>query len=91
MVPEDVHVGTRVRLQLSEPRPSLRCPQRVSVTGTVVAVDTPGLPPGVRVELDRQVGGGRRCYAPYRDLEPGPPPPTTTSAQRGRWQNQVRR
>jgi hypothetical protein len=91
MVPEDVHVGTRVRLQLSEPRPSLRYPQRVSVTGTVVAVDTPGLPPGVWIELDRQVGGSRRCYAPYHDLEPGPPPPTTTSARRGRWQNHVHR
>jgi hypothetical protein len=82
MQPEDVHVGTRVRLQLPEPRPSLRRPERVSVTGTVVAIDTPGLPPGVRVELDYQVGGGRRCYASYSDLEPGPPAPTRVSTRR---------
>jgi hypothetical protein len=86
MVPEDVHVGIRVRLQVSEPRPSLRYPARVSVTGTVVTVDTPGLPPGVQVELDRQVGGGQRFYATYHDLEPGPPhrPPHPRNADTGR-------
>lgn len=70
---ERIYVGTRVRLHLPEPRPSLLHPQIVSVTGTVVAVDPPGLPPGVQVDLDRQVGGGRRCYATYSDLQPGPP------------------
>lgn len=70
---EHVCVGTRVRLRLPEPRPSLLRPQLVSVTGTVVAVDPAGLPPGVQVELDREIGGGRRCYATYSDLRPGPP------------------
>jgi len=40
----------------------------IDVCGTVRAVDLPGLPPGVKVDLDEQVNGVRDCYATHREL-----------------------
>lgn len=38
------------------------------VSGTVREVDSPGLPRGVRVDLDREVNGVRDCYATHSEL-----------------------
>jgi hypothetical protein len=40
----------------------------VDVHGTVRAVDLPGQPPGVKVDLDREINGVRDCYATYGEL-----------------------
>ena len=37
-------------------------------SGTVRETDPPGLPPGVRVDLDRPVNGARDCYATHAEL-----------------------
>jgi hypothetical protein len=37
-------------------------------TGTVREVDPPGLPPGVRVDLDEPVNGVQDCYATHTEL-----------------------
>ena len=42
----------------------------VDVHGTVRAVDLPGRPPGVKVDLDREINGVRDCYATHRELRP---------------------
>jgi hypothetical protein len=39
----------------------------------VRAVDEPDLPPGVRVDLDREVNGVRDCYATHGELRPEVP------------------
>jgi hypothetical protein len=41
----------------------------VWIAGTVRDVDEPGLPPGVRVDLDVLVRGVRDCYATHGELE----------------------
>lgn len=54
-------VGDRVSL----------CPtgrERDRVHGTVLAIDEPGLPPGVRVQLDRLICGVDNCYATHDEL-----------------------
>jgi hypothetical protein len=63
-------VGDRVELVL--PDRSLRRGQSrripaVTVPGTVTEVDPPGLPPGVRIALDRTVNGVDTCYATVRE------------------------
>jgi hypothetical protein len=40
----------------------------VDVHGTVRAVDLPGLRPGVKVDLDREINGVQTCYATHREL-----------------------
>ena len=45
----------------------------VDVRGTVREVDSPGLHPGVRVDLDREINGVRDCYATHRELRPEVP------------------
>ncbi len=45
----------------------------VDVHGTVREVDLPGQPPGVKVDLDREVNGVRDCYATHRELRPEVP------------------
>lgn len=40
----------------------------VDVHGTVRAVDLPGQPPGVKVDLDREINGVRDCYATHAEL-----------------------
>jgi hypothetical protein len=42
--------------------------RRVRATGTVTAVDVPGLPPGVDIALDFEVGGARSCYATHEEV-----------------------
>jgi hypothetical protein len=44
--------------------------RHADVHGTVRAVDEPGLPPGVRVDLDDEVNGVRDCYATHGELRP---------------------
>lgn len=45
----------------------------VDVHGTVRAVDEDGQPPGVRVDLDREINGVRDCYATHAELRPEVP------------------
>lgn len=45
----------------------------VPVHGTVRAVDEEGMPPGVRVDLDREISGVRDCYATRAELRPEVP------------------
>jgi hypothetical protein len=45
----------------------------VDVHGTVREVDLPGQPPGVKVDLDREVNGVRDCYATHGELRPEVP------------------
>ena len=45
----------------------------VDVHGTAREVDPPGLPPGVRVDLDEEVNGVRDCYATHSELRPEVP------------------
>ena len=40
----------------------------VDVHGTVRYVDLPGQPPGVKVDLDREINGVRDCYATHSEL-----------------------
>jgi hypothetical protein len=47
--------------------------RQVDVHGTVRAVDLPGQPPGVKVDLDREINGVRDCYATHRELRPEVP------------------
>ena len=63
--------GDRVELKLPNKH---HVGRRVGVyewfSGTVREVDTPGLPRGVRVDLDREVNGVRDCYATHAELRP---------------------
>jgi len=56
--------GDRVIVRL----PDRQRKHHVDVHGTVREVDPPGLPPGVRVALDREVNGKRTCYATHSEL-----------------------
>jgi hypothetical protein len=47
--------------------------REVDVHGTVREVDPPGLRPGVRVDLDREINGVRDCYATHGELRPEVP------------------
>ena len=47
--------------------------REVDVHGTVRATDLPGQPPGVKVDLDREINGVRDCYATHRELRPEVP------------------
>ena len=42
----------------------------VDVHGTVREVDLPAQPPGVKVDLDREINGVRDCYATHGELRP---------------------
>ena len=62
--------GDRVKLLLPDKnRPRGGGFSDVLITGTVREIDTPGLPRGVRVDLDRPVNGVRDCYASHDELE----------------------
>ena len=73
--PEPWKPGDRVIVRL--PDKSLRVGtsgrRQVDVHGTVREVDPPGLRPGVRVDLDREINGVRDCYATHRELRPEVP------------------
>lgn len=43
------------------------------VHGTVREIDLPGQPPGVKVDLDREINGVRDCYATHGELRPEVP------------------
>ena len=58
----DWRVGDRVRLS-----PTGRTEDRVR--GTVLSVNPPGLPAGVKVKLDRPIRGCHDCYASHSELE----------------------
>jgi hypothetical protein len=58
--------GDRVALTL--PTGQRHRPNRQRVTGSVRAVDEPGLPSGVRVDLDAAVRGVTDCYATHDEL-----------------------
>lgn len=47
--------------------------REVDVHGTVREVDLPGQPPGVKVDLDREINGVRDCYATHGELRPEVP------------------
>lgn len=73
-MPESWKPGDRVTVRLPDSSvPRGRGVAVVPVHGTVRAVDEAGLPPGVRVDLDREVNGVRDCYATHAELmaEPG--------------------
>lgn len=72
---ENVHLGDRVQLRLPASQPTLLHPQLVRVDGTVIGLDEPGRPPGVRVALDHEVSGLTTCYTSYGELRPGYPGP----------------
>jgi hypothetical protein len=44
--------------------------REVDVHGTVREVDLTGQPPGVKVDLDREINGVRDCYATHAELRP---------------------
>lgn len=69
--PRSWQPGDRVIVRL--PDRSAPYGRRVDVHGTVRAVDEPDLPPGVRVDLDREVNGVRDCYATHGELRPEVP------------------
>ena len=58
--------GDRVIVRL--PDKSAPYGRRVNVHGTVLEVDEPDLPRGVRVHLDREVNGLHDCYATHGEL-----------------------
>lgn len=58
--------GDRVVIDLSRHRRNEA--HLLAVPGTVVAVDPPGLPAGVRIDLDFEVHGCRDCYATHSEL-----------------------
>jgi hypothetical protein len=63
--------GDRVIVRLPDrsiPRGRGGAIRQADVHGTVREVDPPGLPPGVRVDLDREISGVRDCYASHREL-----------------------
>ncbi len=60
--------GDRVSLLL--PTGPRHVPRYARVVGTVRAVDEPGMPPGVRVQLDYPVRGASDCYATHSELRP---------------------
>jgi len=64
--------GDRVEVNLPD---KSRIGRRVGVctwfSGTVREVDPPGLPRGVRVDLDETVNGLRDCYATHAELRAG--------------------
>jgi hypothetical protein len=67
--------GTRVKLLLPDKAASPKG-RWIWVTGTVRGIDEPGLPRGVRVDLDFPLNGASDCYAAHRELvalEPGAP------------------
>lgn len=74
-------VGDRVSLALPEGRRHCRL---VRVRGTITDVDIAGMPPGVRVQLDRTLHVGRalidHCYATHAEVRrlPGPKPRVST-------------
>lgn len=45
-----------------------RARRTVYSTGTVTAVDLPGMPAGAQVTFDRPVNGAPTCYATYAEL-----------------------
>lgn len=47
--------------------------READVRGTVREVDLPGQPPGVKVDLDREINGVRDCYATHSELRPEVP------------------
>lgn len=68
-----IRVGDRVSVYLPDrSAPGKGRGRRVAivpVSGTVTAVDLPGLPRGVQVALDRTVNGGDTCYATHAEVE----------------------
>lgn len=65
------HPGDRVKVSLPD-RSAVRGrgSRRRWFTGTVRELDQPGLPPGVRIDLDHPVNGVRDCYAAHDELHP---------------------
>ena len=78
-MPEPWKPGDRVIVRLPDKRRQPRSGVRggwsrdVDVHGTVRAVDLPGCPPGVKVDLDREINGVRDCYATHSELRPEVP------------------
>ena len=60
--------GDRVEVNLPDKSRIGRGRVHVWVGGTVREVDPPGLRPGVRVDLDREVNGARDCFATHAEL-----------------------
>jgi hypothetical protein len=61
--------GDRVEVELPDRNGIAgRRGRSVWFAGTVRGVDEPGLPPGVRVDLDEMVNGAGDCYATHAEL-----------------------
>ena len=58
--------GDRVIVRL--PDKSAPYGREADVHGTVREVDLPGQPPGVKVDLDREINGVQDCYASHSEL-----------------------
>lgn len=74
--PKPWQPGDRVIVRLPDKRrgSGIRGGSRdVDVHGTVREIDLPGQPPGVKVDLDREINGVRDCYATHRELRPEAP------------------
>lgn len=72
--PKSWQPGDRVIVRLPDgPTPRGYRKREADVHGTVREVNPPGLPPGVRVDLDREINGVRTCYASHRELRPEAP------------------
>jgi hypothetical protein len=67
--------GDRVIVRLPDKSPPAvgTGSRQVDVHGTVREVDLPGLTPGVKVDLDREINGVRDCYATHGELRPEAP------------------
>ena len=70
-MPEPWKPGDRVIVRLRDgalPRARGGWIRQADVHGTVRAVDLPDQPPGVKVDLDREINGVRECYATHAEL-----------------------
>lgn len=68
---EEWQPGDRVAVRLPDydaPRARGGAVVKAWIGGTVRDIDPPGLPPGVRVDLDRAVNGVCDCYAAHAEL-----------------------
>lgn len=63
--------GDRVTIRLKDTSGDYhRAGTNIVVHGVVRAIDEPGLPRGVRVDLDHPISGISDCYATYSELRP---------------------
>lgn len=77
-----VTVGDRVTLEIPIAPWRKTGRRRELVTGTVAAVNEPGLPPGVRVVFDQPVNGVPNAYATHAECRSAPNEDTSVESRR---------